>query len=142
MELLVAALPGLRQQADAVARPGSGTGAPSLLDADSDPMASASLQERLQSMFIRAGVALNSVETLPGEDTGGYRRIRLRVSFNATWPVLMALLRDVELAAPALLVDDLQVQPALHRISTAPGSFDIGCTIFAFRAGAARVSAR
>jgi DNA-binding response OmpR family regulator len=37
------------------------------------------------------------------------RRIRLRVAFNASWPVLMSLLKDIELATPALLVDELQL---------------------------------
>ena len=98
-------------------------------------MASASLQEFLQAMFLRAGVQLNSVETLPGEEAGAYRRIRLRVAFNVGWPELMALLKDMSLATPVLLIDELQVQPALHRISTAPGTFDITCSVFAFRPG-------
>jgi len=39
-------------------------------------------------------------------------------------------------------VDDLQVRPALHRISTAPGSFDVTCAIFAFRSAATRAAAQ
>ena len=140
MQALVASLPALQQEANDVMA--NGTGEPALLEADSDSMASAFLQERLRSMFTPAGVQLNSVETLPGEDTGAYRRIRLRVSFNASWAGLMGLLKDIHVATPALLVDELQVQPALHRISTAPGTFDVTCTIFGFRSGATRVSAR
>ena len=52
----------------------------------------------------------------------------------------MALLKDIELARPALLMDEIQVQPALHRISTAPGSFDVSCAIFAFRAEPAKAA--
>lgn len=140
MQLLITTLPALRQQAAAVAA--SGAGEPVLLDGESDPVASAFLQERLQAMFMKAGVQLDSVETTPGEDAGAYRRIRLHVSFNATWPVLMGLLKDMQLAAPALLMDELAVQPALHRISTAPGTFDVSCAIFAFRSGATRVAVR
>jgi general secretion pathway protein M len=140
MEALVAALPAIQTQAKAVAASGAGEAA--LLEGDSDNMASASLQERLQAMFAQAGVQLNSVETLPGEDTGAYRRIGLRVSFNASWPALTDLLKSMELAMPSLLVDDLQVKPALHRITTAPGSFDIQCSIFAFRSVAAQAAAQ
>jgi hypothetical protein len=79
---------------------------------------------------------------LPGEDTGAYRRIGLRISFNATWQALTDLLKTMELATPSLLVDDLQIKPALHRISTVPGSLDVQCAIFAFRATAAQAVAQ
>jgi general secretion pathway protein M len=140
MEALAAALPKLQDQTKAVAA--SGVGEAALLDGDSDTTASASLQERLQAMFIQKGVQLRSVETLPGDDAGAYRRIGLRVAFDASWPVLIDLLKDLHLATPALLVDDLQVRPALHRISTAPGSFDVTCAIFAFRSAATRAVAQ
>ena len=140
MRMLATNLPSLRQQAAAMTA--SGNEEPALLDGDSDPVASAFLQQRLQAMFMQAGVQLDSVETLPGEDAGGYRRIRLHLAFTATWPVLMGLLKDIQLAAPTLLVDELNVQPALHRISTAPGTFDISCGVFAFHMGATRVAAR
>ncbi len=140
MEALAAALPSLQEQSKAVAA--SGTGEAALLEGDSDTMASASLQERLQAMLLKTGVQLHSVETLPGDDAGPYRRIGLRVSFNASWPVLMDLLKDIHVATPSLLVDDLQVKPALHRISTAPGTFDVTCAIFAFRSAATRSAAQ
>jgi general secretion pathway protein M len=140
MEDLTASLPNLKNEVAALAA--SGNGEPALLAGDSDSMASASLQERLQAMFMQAGVPLNTVETLPGEEAGAYRRIHLRVSFNASWPVLAGLLKDIQVATPALLIDELQLQPALHRISTAPGTFDISCAIFAFRAGTIRAASR
>ncbi|MGC1294246.1 MAG: hypothetical protein WA869_04330, partial [Alloacidobacterium sp.] len=59
MEALVAALSTLQEQAKAVAASGAGEAA--LLDGDSDNMASASLQERLQTMFTQTGVQLHSV---------------------------------------------------------------------------------
>jgi len=138
MQALAAALPDLQEQATAVA---AKAGDAILLGGDSDSVASASLQERLQALFVHAGAQLNSVEALPGEEAGAYRRIRLRVSFNASWSVLLGLLKDMHLATPALLVDELQLQPALHRISTAPGTFDITCEIFAFRSGMPQLSA-
>ena len=128
MEALIATLPQLREQAAAVGTT-SGSGQ-ALLDGDNDAVASASLQERLQEMFLQAGVQLNSVETVPGEDSGTFRRIRLRMSFNASWPVLIGLLKDMHVATPLLLVDELQIQPALHRIST--GARHIRCFVFGF----------
>jgi general secretion pathway protein M len=140
MEYLVAMRPGLQQQAAAAAA--SGTGEATLLEGDSDSTASAAMQETLQALFLQAGIQLNSVETLPGDAVDTYGRIRLRVTFNASWPVLMALLKDIEFATPALLIDELQVEPALHRISTAPGTFDITCSIFGFRSERAKVGGR
>ena len=52
----------------------------------------------------------------------------------------MALLKDIQLARPALLMDEMQLQPALHRISTAPGTFDVSCSLFAFRAEPAKAA--
>ena len=140
MEGLAASLPALRRQASAAAAEGAGD--LSLLAGDSDSLAGASLQERLQEMFVNAGVRLSSVEMLPGEDAGAYRRVRLRLSFTASWPVLIALLQEVQLASPTLMVDGLQVQPALHRIGTVPGGFDVSCTLYALRSAEARVTAR
>lgn len=137
---LQAALPTLRQQAATMTA--SGAGEPALLDGESDSVASAFLQERLQVMFKQAGVQLNSVETLPGEDAGSYRRIRLQLAFNANWPALMELLKGIHGATLALLMDELHVQPALHRISTAPGTFDVSCVVFAFRSSPMRTAVR
>ena len=135
MEALIATRASLAEQAKAVQAAGAGETA--LLEGDSDSVASAALQELLQARFMQAGVQLNSVETLPGDESGAYRRVRLRISFNASWPVLMALLKEFEVARPALLIDELSVQPALHRISTAPGTFDVACSVYGFRSGGA-----
>ena len=139
MAELAATLPALRQQAEAAA---SNPAEPVLLDSDTDPVASAALQERLQAMFAAAGAHISSVETLPAEEAGVYRKIRLRLTLTASWPALIALFEEIDGAMPRLLVDDLQLQPALHRIGTAPGSFDAAFVIFAFRRGATPVAVR
>jgi len=140
MEALAARLPQLRQQAAAASLGNAGEAF--LLAGDSDSTAGAALQESLQAMLLQAGVTLNSVETLPGDEAGPYRRVRLRVSFNASWPGLVGVLRAISAATPPLIADELQVQPALHRIGTAPGTFDVTCAVFGFRQGSTRVSAR
>lgn len=140
MAMLASEIPVLRARAAPTVS--AGTDNEALLLGDSDAVASASLQERLQAMFLQAGVPLNSVETVPGEDANQFRRIRLRISFNASWPVLVALLKSLHVATPVLLVDELQVQPALHRMSTAPGTYDITCSVFAFRAATTEVASK
>ena len=139
MQALAAAVPELQEQAEAAAASKAGTSA--LLEGDSDSIASAALQERLQAILMQAGVQLSSVETLPGEEAGAYRRIRLRVSFNASWPVLLGVLKDLHLATPSILVDELQLRAALHRINTPSGTFDVSCAILAFRSGTAEADA-
>lgn len=140
MATLVTAAPALLQEAAAVAVAGAGN--PALLEGDSDSTASASLQERLQAIFMQAGVPLNSVETLPGEAAGDYRLVRLRISFNAAWPVLMGLLREMYIATPVLLLDELQVQSVRHLIGPDQSTFDVSCSVFGFRSAALQASAR
>lgn len=139
MQALAAAVPELQEQAKAAAASKAGQAA--LLEGDSDSIASAALQERLQAIVMQAGVELNSVETLPGEEAGSFRRIRLRMSFNASWSVLLGLLKDLHLATPSLLVDELQLRATLHRINTPAGTFDVSCAILAFRSGRTQADA-
>jgi hypothetical protein len=133
MAALASQVPALREQAQAARGPAE----PALLESDNDSLASALLQERVQALVAQAGANLASVETLAAEEAGPYRRIRLRVALSGRWPELMGLLQALGGSMPRLLVDDLQMQPALHRISTAPGTFDASLTIFAFRRAAA-----
>ncbi len=140
MAALVASLPELRREAAAAA--GAASGGAALLPGGTDSAASALLQERLQAGLAQNGVALNTVETLAGEEAGAYRRIRLRLAVTASWPALVAWLRDVGEATPAMFVDELQIQPALHKIGTAPNSFDLTCTVLAFRAVDVKVADR
>jgi len=140
MEALVETLPALRQAA--VQAAAGSTGGASLLQGATDSVAGALLQERLQAGLAQSGLMLNSVETLPGEDAGRYRRIRLRLAATGSWPALVAWLRDLQGAAPVMFVEELQIQPALHKISTAPGSFDVSCVLLAFRPADTTVAAR
>jgi general secretion pathway protein M len=140
MTALVAAIPALEAQAASMAD--KAAGASDLLEGDTDSMAAASLQERLNAMFLRAKVRLNSVETLPGVQAGAYSRIRLRVTFDATWPVLVALLQEIQAATPVLLVDEMQVRPTLHRFGAAPDTLGVMFSLVAFRSGTIQAAAR
>lgn len=135
MTALAATLPELQRQS-------SGERAPvaALLEGQSDAIAGAALQSQVQRMAAQAGAELNSMEMLPGEQRGANRRIGLRVTTAAQWPVLIELLQAVEQGSPRMLVDDLQLRapPIEMRASNQPIS--AAFTVFAFRAAEAGAS--
>ena len=79
-----------------------------LLPGATDALAAAAMQSAVQAMAAACGAELASMETLPAEARGGYRRIGLRVSLSASWPVLIELLHTAGQQQPRMLVDDLQ----------------------------------
>lgn len=133
MESLAKMLPALRESAQSAAKQG-----PSplfTLEGGSDAVAAADLQNMVQDMALSAGATLASVEIVPADTVGQYRRIGLKLSFSAPWPVLLALLQSVDRASLPILVDDLSI----HAQPAVPGSgqqiLDAGFTIYAFRSG-------
>jgi general secretion pathway protein M len=107
-----------------------------LLNGSSDALAAASLQETVQAMVTNARAQLASTETLPAEARGAYRRIALRISLVAPWPVLVDLLRNVATGQPTMMIDDLQVRGASGRDRGADVLASADMTIVAFRAPA------
>ena len=75
-----------------------------------------------------------------GEPRSAYRRIGLRVTTAAQWPVLIELLHAIEQGSPRMLVDDLQLRapPIEMRASTQPIS--AAFTVLAFRSAATGAS--
>jgi general secretion pathway protein M len=110
--------------------------AATLLDGSSDALAAAALQETVQAMATASGAQFASTETLPAEARGAYRRIALRVTLAAPWPVLIDLLRRVVTGRRTMLVDDLlfRVAPGQEYGAAAPVSASM--IIVAFRASA------
>ena len=107
MQLVVETLPQLEHM-PAEARPGPAA----LLPGATDALAAAAMQSSVQAMAASAGVDLASMETLPAEARGPYRRIGLRISLTAPWPVLIGLLREAGGGQPRMLIDDLQLRSA------------------------------
>ena len=107
------------------------------LEAPSDAVAGARLQQRMQDLAAATGTTLSSIETLPAQQQGGYRRISLRVTCAASWPVLISLLQKLEVSTPKMLIDDLDLSasPDLDH----PDGISIGAnfTVIAFRPGTA-----
>lgn len=134
---LAETLPALRKQAEA----GAAAAPPiAVLDGGTDAIAGATLQELVQAMARDAGASLNSLETLPAEQRAQYRRVALRISVSADWPVLVRLLAGIEQASPPMLIDDLQLRGQSLRLrmpggAAAASPVEATLTIVAFRAG-------
>jgi general secretion pathway protein M len=129
---LAASLPEL--QREAAAQSSDATPAAATLQGASDALAGAALQSRVEAMSNGAGGHLTSTEALPAEQVQAYRRVALRVTVDATWPVMVKLMQAIERATPRMFVDDLQVhaQPAAEKVREPP--LDISFTVLAFRA--------
>ncbi len=116
-----------------------------LLEGSSDAIAAATLQGKIQDMASSVGTALSSTEALPARQEGAYRRVSLRVSFNASLPVLVHLLQIIETSTPRMLVDDLQLHTSPIIIAqtrrTSP-PLDVSLTVVGFRAGHADADAQ
>lgn len=105
------------------------------LDATSDAVAGARLQQRMQDLAAAAGLTLSSVETLPVEQQGGYRRISLRVTCAASWPKLIGLLQTLEGSSPRMLIDDLDLNASPDLVHPDGIAVNANFIVIAFRAG-------
>ncbi len=115
-------------------RPGNpGLAASVLLPGATDALAAASMQSAVQDMARAAGVDLSSTETLPAESRGGYRRIGLRISVSAPWPMLVELLRAAGQGQPRMLIDDVQIRAAPLHVRSAAAAVSATLTLLAFR---------
>ena len=128
-----ASLPTLEQQGKAAGQ--SGPAAVAVLDGTSDPVAAAALSQTLQAIAARVGASLASTEVLPAEPRGAYRRIAVRATITAPYPVLAGLLRSIEEASPRLLADDLQVIGNRGVVRDAALPLQASLVVMGFRAG-------
>jgi hypothetical protein len=134
MKAIAATVPPLLRQA-AMTRSSAPSGQDIALQAPSDAVAAARLQQHMQDLAQASGIAFSSIETLPAEQQGGYRRISLRVTCSAPWSVFVGLLQKIEDSTPRMLIDglDLNASPDLVH----PNGIAIGAdfTVIAFRPG-------
>jgi len=108
MQSLAAGLPALR--AASLNKRGEGEAAETIMlpAGTTDAVAAADLQERVQKMATAAGVSLTAVETLPAEPTAArWHKVALRISLNASWPVLIDLMRAIEQSTTRIFIDDV-----------------------------------
>ena len=131
---LIEALPALQAEAANAAH----TPARAVLAGNTDAIAGATLQEQVQSMAASATATLTSIETLPAEQVGNYRRIGVRVELSAQLAVAVALLRAVEEAQPSMLVDDIRLTATPVGQQNTQLPLDAAFTVYAFRIGTAK----
>jgi Tfp pilus assembly protein PilO len=133
MQEAAATLPALERDHAAGVRTPTAT---ALLAAATDALGAADMQSNVQAMAAAAGLSLASMETLPAEARGAYRRIGLRVSATASWPALVEFLRAAGRGQPRMLIDDLalRAQPEQDRAAVVPISASF--TLLAFRSAA------
>jgi hypothetical protein len=131
---LVEALPRLTKEAELA----SSTPTRAVLAGNSDAIAGATLQEQVQTMASGANAQLTSIETLPGEQAGNYRRIGVRVELSAQLAVVIHLLAAIEQAQPSMLLDDIRLTATPVGPQNAQLPLDAAFTVYAFRVGTAK----
>ena len=89
-------------------------------------------------MATAANAQLTSIETLPAEQVGAYRRIGVHVELSAQLAVAVALLRAVEEAQPSMLVDDIRLTATPVGPMNTQLPLDAAFTVYAFRIGTAK----
>jgi type II secretory pathway component PulM len=135
---LIETLPALRAEARSTAK------APTrqVLTGGTDAIAGATLQEQVQTMASAANAQLTSIETLPGEQNGAYRRIGVRLELSAQLPVVIALLKAIDEAQPSMLVDDIRLTATPVGPMNAQLPLDCAFTVYGFRIGTAKDDAQ
>lgn len=85
------------------------------LRAETEALATASIQQRLARLSEESGVRVLKVQDLPSQPSASGVRIALRADLSATTGELAALLYDLEADRPYLFVDGLQVRSRPQR---------------------------
>jgi hypothetical protein len=131
---LVEALPALTKDEQLLSR----TPTRAVLAGNSDAIAGAALQEQVQTMASNVNAQLTSIETLPGEQVGNYRRIGVRVELSAQLAVVIRLLAAIEEAQPSMLLDDTRLTGTPVGPQNVQLPLDAAFTVYAFRVGTAK----
>ena len=83
-----------------------------LIEAESDALGAAMLQDLVTTAATDAGLALSSVETLPAEDAGTLRKIGLRLNLEGSYAALVTMIGSLRQGSQALILDDLELHGA------------------------------
>jgi general secretion pathway protein M len=119
MAALVDTLPALREAARNTgqeARPAA------LLTGQTDAIAAAALQQKLEEMAATAGLRIGSEEIMPPQALGPLRAISVRITVSAPWQALVRLLQVLAESDMPMIADDVQLRgPAtVQRASDPP----------------------
>jgi hypothetical protein len=132
MQDLAGSLPALRV-ASVDKRDDGGTTDTITLPGATDAVAAADLQERVQAMAAAAGVNLTAVETLPATVAGGFHKVPLRISLNASWPVLMELVRAIERSPTRIFIDDVHFHSPVVLVHPTTPPIQASMVLYGFR---------
>ncbi|MDB5394598.1 MAG: ral secretion pathway protein [Rhodospirillales bacterium] len=81
----------------------------------SDALAAVEIQDRVKSFVEQNGGAVRSVQAMPGQGDGGFRRVTVRLQMTVTTTLLYRMLYRLEAEAPALFVDNIAIQSTSSR---------------------------
>ena len=143
MASLVDSLPALRSQAAAVGNAAASSGtanndsAAVLLTGANDPVAAASLQQRIEELATRAGVRVGSEEILPGQPEGDLRAIAVRLTLTAPYRSLVALLLALSRSETPMVVDELLLRGPQGKTGDDDLPIDVNMTVTSYRAAKA-----
>ena len=94
---------------------------PYYLPGETDSLAAAALQARIQQLATNFSIQVRSIQVLPVETGNGFNRIGIRAEVLGSTDGLVRLIYDLETAAPYLFVDALDAQgPAEARNGSRP----------------------
>jgi general secretion pathway protein M len=110
-----------------------------MLEGNSDAIAAANLQSRLEKLASSTSVTLGSSEAVPAENRGIYRRIGLRLAVSGQYAAIVNLLGAVDNAAPPLVLSNLQVHATMMRPTrdASNGRLDAVFEVYGFRSAEA-----
>lgn len=85
------------------------------LEAASDALVAAQLQNRVKAIIEDGGGNLTSTETVPARDEGDFRRIGIRLKLTTTIEALQEVLHELESARPYLFIDEVDLRTRATR---------------------------
>jgi general secretion pathway protein M len=106
------------------------------LDGNSDAVAAANLQSRLEKLASSTGAAIGSSEAIPAESRGAFRRIGLRLAINGPYAAIVNLLGAIDNSTPPLVSSNLQIHAMVRPMAGDPGNarLDAAVEVYGFRA--------
>ena len=131
MAALVQTLPALQRQAAAALA--TGRQADAMLPGASDALAAAALQQKLDELATASGVRMGSQEILPAQASDGFRAIAVRVTTNAPWRSLVALLLALAQSETPMVADELSLRGPLANVHDPDLPVDASFTVTSYR---------
>lgn len=135
MAALVETLPDLQREAarvDSAGAAGPGAAA-TLLTGDTDPIAAAALQQRIDELAAGANVRVASEEILPGQTDGGLRAVSVRLGVAAPYRGLVAFLLALARSDIPMIADEMLMRAARADAESGDTPIEATLTVTSFR---------